>query len=80
MNIGDLVGMKSAVVQFGDGVKIRGSATMKAPTGRQMVFLFLGSRDMKDPGSFSGREVLAQMGWIPGPALQAELDAEKETT
>ncbi len=75
MKIGDTVNMKSAVVQFG-GAKVSGSMTVKAVPGRQMVFLYLGGMDMKNPGDFNGRAALAAMGWIPGPAFQAELDAD----
>lgn len=78
MNFGDVVSMKSAVVQLGDGVKIRGSATMKPHTGRQLVFLFLGSQDMANPGAFSARAQLKRLGWIPGPELQAQFDAEAQ--
>jgi hypothetical protein len=75
MKVGEIVRMKSAVVQFGNA-KARGSATMKAMPGRQMFFLFLGAYDPENPDSFQPRDILKTMGWIPGPALQAEIDAD----
>lgn len=80
MKVSDTVEMKSATLQFGTP-KHRGSVTMKAVKGRHMVFLFLGSRDVTQDGTensvkFSAREVLKSMGWIPGPELQAQFDAE----
>jgi hypothetical protein len=75
MKVGEVVRMKSAVIQFNNG-KARGSMTMKAAPGRQMYFIFLGGYDPEAPDDFQPRAILKVMGWIPGPALQAEIDAD----
>lgn len=75
MQIGEVVEMKSATLQFGNE-KMRGSFSVKPPTGRRMVFLYLGNLDPKAPDSFSAQAVLRKMGWMPNPEFQAQLDAE----
>lgn len=82
MKAGEVVAMKSAVCQIGDGVKLRGSATIKPNTkGHFLYFLALGALDPTKPAAEDGlverfKLVLGQMGWVPGPALQAQFDAE----
>ncbi|MDB5937497.1 MAG: hypothetical protein JWQ01_4841 [Massilia sp.] len=75
MRPGEVVRMKSAAIQF-DNAKARGAATMKAAPGKQMYFIFLGGYDPENPDAFQPREILKAMGWIPGPELQADIDAD----
>lgn len=76
MNIGDVVAMKSATLQYG-GPTARGSVTMKPmQKGHHMFFLNLGSMDPAAPDRDRFERVLRALGWIPGPELQAQIDAE----
>lgn len=76
MNTGDVVEMKSATVQFG-GPAMRGSCVMKPmQKGHHMFFLSLGSMDPEAPDLDRFERVLRALGWIPGPELQAQIDAE----
>lgn len=75
MKIGEIVRMKSANIQFGSE-KVRGSMSMKAVAGKEMAFIYIGGYDPKAPEDFHPQEILRQMGWIPGPDLQAEIDAD----
>lgn len=63
MNIGEIVAMKTATLQFENDIA-KGSLTYKSEKGKHLVFLFLGSEDAASDGEKMDLfKRLDQLGW-----------------
>lgn len=65
MNVGDVVTMNSAKVQFENDIA-SGTLTYKAEKSKRLVFMFMGAEDISEEGKkIDGAKLLDELGWEP---------------